>query len=74
MSLGGVAERILHSSDIPVTLAPQGFDTGTANARVARITVAFGRADRDSDLLLTAASMAKTSVPRCGSPASPCAR
>ena len=59
VSLGGVAERILHSSDIPVTLAPKGFDTGRVNARVARITVAFGRADKDSDLLLTAASVAK---------------
>ena len=29
------------------------------NARVSRVTVAFGRADRDSDLLLTAASVAK---------------
>src|SRR3954463_11298471 len=55
---GGVAERILHSADIPVTLAPQGFDTGTAYARVTRITVAFGRADRDSDLLRAAASVA----------------
>jgi nucleotide-binding universal stress UspA family protein len=58
VSLGGVAERILHSADIPVTLAPQGFDTGTTNARISRITVAFGRADKDSDLLVTAASVA----------------
>jgi nucleotide-binding universal stress UspA family protein len=58
VSLGGVAERILHSTDIPVTLAPRGFDTGTVFARVTRITVAFGRADRDSDLLRTAASVA----------------
>ena len=59
VSLGGVAERLLHSSDIPVTLAPRGFDTGTVNARVSRITVGFGRADKDSDLLLTAASVAE---------------
>jgi len=59
VSLGGVADRILHSSDIPVTLAPKGFDTGTVNARVSRITVAFGRADVDSDLLRTAAAVAK---------------
>src|SRR4051794_15537072 len=58
VSLGGVAERILHSADIPVTLAPQGFDTGTTYARISRITVAFGRADKDSDLLVTAASVA----------------
>ncbi len=59
VSLGGVAERILHSTDIPVTLAPRGFETRTASARVSRVTVAFGRADRDSDLLLTAASVAE---------------
>jgi nucleotide-binding universal stress UspA family protein len=58
VSLGGVAERILHSADIPVTLAPRGFDTGTTNARISRITVAFGRADKDSDLLATAATVA----------------
>jgi nucleotide-binding universal stress UspA family protein len=58
VSLGGVAERILHSADIPVVLAPRGFDTGTTNARISRITVAFGRADKDSDLLVTAAAVA----------------
>jgi nucleotide-binding universal stress UspA family protein len=58
VSLGGVADRILHSADIPVTLAPRGFDTGGTNARISRITVAFGRADKDSDLLVTAASVA----------------
>jgi nucleotide-binding universal stress UspA family protein len=59
VSLGGIAERILHSADIPVTLAPRGFDTGRMDARVSRITVAFGRADKDSDLLLTAAAVAE---------------
>src|SRR3954447_3711237 len=58
VSLGGVADRILHSADIPVTLAPPGFDPGTAHARISRITVAFGRADKDSDLLVTAAAVA----------------
>ena len=57
VSLGGIAERILHSSEVPVTLAPAGFTT-TAGARVARITVAYGRADADSDLLDTARSVA----------------
>lgn len=58
VSLGGVAQRILHSSDIPVTLAPLGFDTDQVNARVEGVTVALGQADQDSDLLLTAASVA----------------
>jgi nucleotide-binding universal stress UspA family protein len=58
VSLGGIAERILHSADIPVALAPQGYDSGTTSARISRITVAFGRADKDSDLLVTAAAVA----------------
>src|SRR3954463_14554404 len=58
VSLGGVAERILHSADIPVTLAPRGFHTGTTYARITRNTVALGRADKDSDLLVTAAAVA----------------
>jgi len=58
VSLGGIAERILHSADIPVALAPHGYDTGTTDARISRITVAFGRADKDSDLLVTAAAVA----------------
>ncbi len=57
VSLGGIAERILHSSEVPVTLAPAGF-TAPPGARVARVTVAYGRADRDSDLLSTARSVA----------------
>ena len=57
VSLGGIADRILHSSEVPVTLAPAGFTTAPG-ARVARVTVAYGRADRDSDLLGTARSVA----------------
>jgi nucleotide-binding universal stress UspA family protein len=58
VSLGGVAQRILYSSEIPVTLAPKGF-TVSPGARVTRITVAFGRSDGDSDLLRTAARTAQ---------------
>jgi nucleotide-binding universal stress UspA family protein len=57
VALGGIAERILHSSDVPVTLAPAGFSTAPGG-RIARVTVAYGRADRDSDLLSTARSVA----------------
>lgn len=57
VSLGGIAERILHSSEVPVTLAPAGFGTAPG-ARIARVTVAYGRADRDSDLLASARSVA----------------
>ena len=58
VSLGGVAERLLHSSEVPVTLAPAGYSTAPG-ARVSRVTVAYGRADRDSDLLLSARSVAE---------------
>ncbi len=58
VSLGGVADRLLHSSDIPVTLAPLGFDTGDVFAKVKRVTVAYGRADRHSDLLQSVAGLA----------------
>jgi nucleotide-binding universal stress UspA family protein len=44
VSLGGIADRILHSSEVPVTLAPAGF-TAPPGARVARVTVAYGRAE-----------------------------
>jgi nucleotide-binding universal stress UspA family protein len=58
VSLGGVAERILHSSDTPVALAPIGYST-SPGATVSRLTVAFGRADHDSELLTRSAATAK---------------
>lgn len=57
VSLGGVADRLLHSSEVPVALAPGGF-VARAGTRVRRVTVAFGRSDGDSDLLRTAAGVA----------------
>ena len=57
VSLGGVADRLLHSSEVPVALAPRGF-VARAGTRVRRVTVAFGRSDGDSDLLRTAAGVA----------------
>lgn len=57
VSLGGVAERMLHSSELPVTLAPRGF-VARAETRVRRVTVAFGRADGGSDLLASATAVA----------------
>jgi nucleotide-binding universal stress UspA family protein len=41
MSLGSVSSRLLHSSSIPVALAPRGFRC-PADARVRRVTAAFG--------------------------------
>jgi len=57
VTLGGIADRLLHSSEVPVTLAPAGF-TAPSGARVARVTVAYGRADRRSDLLARARAVA----------------
>ena len=58
VSLGGVAERILHSLDVPICFAPAGFGDRPA-ARLTRVTVGFGRADHDSGLLAAAAGRAK---------------
>jgi nucleotide-binding universal stress UspA family protein len=55
--LGGAAERILHSAELPIVVAPRGFHGGRA-ANVARVSVAFGRADHDSLLVAGAASLA----------------
>jgi nucleotide-binding universal stress UspA family protein len=53
VSLGSVAQRILHSLDTPVCFAPEGF-TVAPDASISRITVGFGRADSDSGLLAAA--------------------
>ncbi|MGI8459301.1 MAG: universal stress protein [Propionibacteriaceae bacterium] len=57
VALGGVAERLLHSTGVPVSVAPHGF-RAPERGRVGRITVAFGRSDHDSDLLESAAFIA----------------
>ena len=56
--LGGVAERILHATELPVIVAPRAFHEGKAT-RVSRVSVAFGRADHDSGLVARAASAAE---------------
>jgi nucleotide-binding universal stress UspA family protein len=55
--LGGAAERILHSAELPIVVAPRGFHEGRAT-NVTRVSVAFGRADHDSRLVARAAAMA----------------
>jgi nucleotide-binding universal stress UspA family protein len=57
VSLGGVAERLLHSVETSVCIAPTGFD-GYPTAHLTRVTVGFGRADHDSGLLDAAARRA----------------
>ncbi len=60
VALGGIAERVLHSSGLPVWLAPSGY-RAAPGSRVQRVTVGFGRADADSDLLASAAALAARS-------------
>ena len=55
VSLGSVSSRLLHSSHIPVVLAPRGFRTA-AGQRVERVTAAFGGAE--DDLVVAAAGVA----------------
>lgn len=58
VGLSGVAERILHSTHVPVMLAPRGFSA--AGTRVTRVTVAFGPSDERSDLLRRATGLAES--------------
>lgn len=58
VGLSGVAERILHSTHVPVMLAPRGFSA--AGTRVTRVTAAFGPSDERSDLLQRSAALADT--------------
>jgi nucleotide-binding universal stress UspA family protein len=55
VSVGSVSSRLLHSSHVPVALAPRGFRAGPG-ARVERVTAAFGGAE--DDLVVAAAGVA----------------
>jgi nucleotide-binding universal stress UspA family protein len=45
-AVGSTANRLLHSAHLPLAIAPRGFRTA-ADARVARVTAAFGGSDDD---------------------------
>jgi nucleotide-binding universal stress UspA family protein len=55
VTLGSVSSRLLHSSHVPVAIAPHGFRIA-ADARVERVTAAFGGAD--DDLVVAAGAVA----------------
>ena len=55
VSVGSVSARLLHSSHVPIALAPRGFRVA-ADARVTRVTAAYG--GTDDDLVVAAAGVA----------------
>ena len=57
VTLGSASSRLLHSSPIPVAVAPRGFRS-TPDARVARATAAFGGSEGAEDLVIAAAGVA----------------
>lgn len=57
LSLGSTAERIAHGATIPVAMATRGFRAGP-EARVRRVTVAFGGSTGGDELVTAAARVA----------------
>jgi nucleotide-binding universal stress UspA family protein len=54
IALSSIADRLLHSSPLPVALAPRGFRAGAA--KITRVTVAYTGSEQ-SDLLLAVAAV-----------------
>jgi nucleotide-binding universal stress UspA family protein len=57
VTVSSVTDHLLHSSTLPVALAPRGL-RAKAGARVGRFTVAYGRSEDADALALAAASLA----------------
>jgi nucleotide-binding universal stress UspA family protein len=57
VTLGSATSRLLHSSPLPVALAPRGFRC-PPDARVTRVTAAFGGSEGAEDLVVAAAGVA----------------
>jgi nucleotide-binding universal stress UspA family protein len=57
VAFGSVADRLLHSSPLPVALAPRGFRCRPAH-RVARVTAAFGASEGSDELVVASAGVA----------------
>ena len=57
VALGSVTDRLVHSSTVTLTLAPRGF-RAAPDARVTRVTGAYGGSSGAEDLAVAAASVA----------------
>jgi nucleotide-binding universal stress UspA family protein len=57
VTLGSASSRLLYSSPIPVAVAPRGFRS-RPDARVARVTAAFGGSESAENLVIAAAGVA----------------
>lgn len=57
VAFGSVAERLLHSSPLPVALAPRGF-RARGKARIVQVTAAYGASEGSDELVVAAAGVA----------------
>ena len=57
VTLGSVTDRLLHSSPVPVAVATRGF-RAKPDARLGRVTAAYGGTDREEQLVIAAALVA----------------
>ncbi len=57
IAFGSVTNRLLHSSEYPVAIATRGFHCAP-DARVTRVTVAYGGSEQADDLVFAAATVA----------------
>lgn len=57
VAFGSVAERLLHSSPLPVVLAPRGFRC-RPDSRVTSVTAAYGASEGSDELVLAVAGVA----------------
>jgi nucleotide-binding universal stress UspA family protein len=57
VAFGSVAERLLHSSPLPVALAPRGF-RARPDTTVSEVTVAFGASEGADELVIAVAGVA----------------
>lgn len=57
IALGTTTDRLLHSSHVPVALAPRGYKAGP-QSRITRITAAYDGTERDDQIVVAASAVA----------------